>query len=267
MVVPRVIGTTFKGCLIGMLRLQPFLTHIATTVVEDFAVVVLDGEEPIYARHQTTPQYRDTLRQEVAITLPGLTWRVWIWPTVGAILADKLSALPFAVLLMGLVTTVSLASLAYFAQTAQVRATQLSLANDTLTKEISERQRTEVALRDAYQFLQSTLDALSASIVILEETGKIVAVNAAWRRFVLAHDLSASAHGIGTNYLEFCHALSGRVGTDIQEFLTGLRSVMAQQCPTFSWEYTCHGTPEALWFLIRVTRFDETEGGTGCPRP
>ena len=261
MVVPRVTGTTFNGCLIGMLRLQPFLTHIATTVVEDFAIVVLEGEESIYARHQTTPQYRDTLRQEVAITLPGLTWRVWIWPTVGAILADKLSVLPFAVLLMGLVTTVSLASLAYFAQTAQVRATQLARTNDTLTKEISERQRTEVALRDSYQFLQSTLDALSASIVILEETGTIVAVNAAWRRFVLAHDFSASAHGVGTDYLEFCHAVSERVGTDIQEFLAGLQAVMARQCPTFSWEYACHGTSEASWFLLRVTRFDETEGG------
>jgi signal transduction histidine kinase/CheY-like chemotaxis protein/sensor domain CHASE-containing protein len=261
MVVPRVTGTTFKGCLIGMLRLQPFLTHIATTVVEDFAVVVLDGEEPIYARHQTTPQYRDTLRQEVAITLPGLTWRVWIWPTVGAVLADKLSALPFAVLFMGLVTTVSLASLAYFAQTAQVRATQQALTNNALTKEISERQRTEEALRDSYQFLQSTLDALSASIVILEETATIVAVNAAWRRFVLAHDLSVSAHGVGTNYLEFCHAVSGRVGIDIQEFLTGLRAVMARQYPTFSWEYACHGPSEASWFLLQVTRFDETEDG------
>jgi signal transduction histidine kinase/CheY-like chemotaxis protein len=261
MVVPRVSGTTFKGCLIGMLRLQPFLTSIATTVVEDFAVVVLEGAEPIYARHQTTTQYRDTLRQEVAITLPGLTWRVWIWPTVGAILADKFSALPFAVFLMGLVTTVLLASLAYFAQTAQVRAIQLALTNDALTKEISERQRTEVALRDSYQFLQATLDALSASIVILEETGTIVAVNAAWRRFVLAHDLSASAHSVGTNYLEFCHAISGRIGTDIQEFLTGLRAVMARQCPTFSWEYAGHGPSEASWFLLQVTRFDETEDG------
>jgi signal transduction histidine kinase/ActR/RegA family two-component response regulator len=261
MVVPRVTGTTFKGCLIGMLRLQPFLTHIATTVVEDFAVVVLDGEAPIYARHQATPQYRDTLRQEVVITLPGLTWRVLIWPTVGAILADKLSVLPFAVLFMGLVTTVSLASLAYFAQTAQVRATQQALTNNALTKEISERQRTEVALRDSYQFLQATLDALSASIVLLEETGTIVAVNAAWRRFVLAHDLSASAHGVGTNYLEFCHAVSGRVGTDIQEFLTGLRAVMARQYPTFSWEYACHGPSEASWFLLQVTRFDKTENG------
>jgi two-component system NtrC family sensor kinase len=261
MVVPRVTGTTFQGCLIGMLRLQPFLTHIAAKVVEDFAVVVLEGEEPIYARHQTTPQYRDTLRQEVAITLPGLTWRVWIWPTIGAILADQLSALPFAVFFMGLVTTVLLASLTYFAQTAQVRATQLTLTNDALTKEISERQRTEVALRDSYQFLQSTLEALSASIVILEETGTIVAVNAAWRRFVLAHDLSASAHGVGTNYLEFCHAVNRRVGTDIQEFLTGLQAVMTRECPTFSWEYACHGTPEASWFLLRVTRFDEIEDG------
>src|SRR5437763_15076475 len=100
MVVPRSTGTTFQGCLIGMLRLQPFLTHIATTVVEAFAVVVLEGEEPIYARYQTTPQYRDTLRQEVAGTLPGLTWRVWIGPKVGAILADKLSSISSAVFVL-----------------------------------------------------------------------------------------------------------------------------------------------------------------------
>src|SRR5207253_8382107 len=179
----------------------------------------------------------------------------------GTTLADKFSVLPFAVFLMGLVTTVLLASLAYFAQTAQVRATQLALTNNALNTEIRERQRTEVALRDAYQFLQATLDALSASIVILEEPGTIVAVNAAWRRFVLAHDLSASTHGVGTNYLEFCHAVSGRIGTDIAEFLTGLRAVMTRQCPTFSWEYACPGTPEASWFLLRVTRFDETEDG------
>jgi len=66
---------------------------------------------------------------------------------------------------------------------------------------------------------------------------------------------------VGTNYLEFCHAISGRIGTDIEEFLTGLRAVMARQYPTFSWEYACPGTPEPSWFLLRVTRFDETEGG------
>jgi PAS domain S-box-containing protein len=383
MVVPSVTAGTFQGCLIGMLRLQPFLTYIATRVAEDFAVVVLEGEEPIYARHQTTELYKDTLRQEVVITLPGLTWRVWVWPTAGATLVDTLSALPFVVLLMGLVTTVLLAALAYFAQTAQSHATQLGRTNAALTKEISERQRTEAALRqlskvfrdatdpiliedldghivdlnveaeraygwtraellghssttlvpptyhaytdalfarcrageivrnietihwtktgeqvpvlltlsvltddtatpiavatlakhitelkrveealrDSYQFLQSTLDALSASIVILEETGTIIAVNAAWRRFVLAHDLSASAHGVNTSYLEFCHAVNRREGTDFQEFLTGLQAVMARQYPAFSWEYACHSTPEPSWFLLQVTRFDEIEGG------
>jgi signal transduction histidine kinase/ActR/RegA family two-component response regulator/sensor domain CHASE-containing protein len=261
MVVPRVTAGILQGCLIGMLRVQPFLTSIATRVAEDFAIVVLEGEAPIYARHQTTTFSKDTLRQEVAVTLPGLTWRVWLWPGVGATLADRLSALPFVVLLMGLVTAVLLAFLTYFAQTAQSHATQLAHTNVALTKEISERQRTEVALRDSYQFLQSTLDALSASIVILEETGTIIAVNAAWRRFVLAHGLPATAHGVSTSYLEFCRAVNGRGGTDFQEFLAGLQAVMARQYPAFSWEYACHSTPEPSWFLLQVTRFDEIEGG------
>ena len=381
-VVPLFVGTKFGGCIVGLLRLQPLLAQIITKVVDDFAVVILEGDEPIYARHQTTPRSKGTLTQEVSISLPGLTWRVWIWPTVGAVLADRLSALSFVVLLMGPLTTVLLVSLAYFAQTAQLHATQLTLANDALQKEISERQRTEVALRqlskvfrdatdpiliedleghiidlnveaeraygwtrtellwqssktlvppeyhrqneallarcqagemvrniesvrwdkagervpvlltlsvltddtatpmavatlakhitelkrveealrESYQFLQSTLDALSASIVILEETGTIVAVNAAWRRFVLAHDLPAASHDVGTNYLEFCRSVSDRIVTDTQDVTTGIRAVMARQCTAFHCEYACHNATEQCWFLIRATRFDGTEG-------
>jgi len=36
---------------------------------------------------------------------------------------------------------------------------------------------------------------------------------------------------------------------------------MTRQCPTFSWEYACHGPSEVSWFLLQVTRFDETEDG------
>ena len=244
-VVPLFVGTDFGGWIVGMLRLQPLLTQIVAKVADDFALVILEGDETIYARYQTTSQYTDTLSQEVSINLPGLTWRVWIWPTA-AVLADKLSALPFVGLLMGLLTAVLLVSLAYFAQTAQIRATQLTVTND--------------ALRESYQFLQSTLEALSASIVIMEETGTIVAVNAAWHRFVAAHDLPAFSHGVGTNYLEFYRAVSARAVTDAQDVITGIRAVMARQGPAFSCEYACHSAIEQYWFLLRVTRFDGTEG-------
>ena len=66
---------------------------------------------------------------------------------------------------------------------------------------------------------------------------------------------------MGTNYLEFCHAVSERVGTDVQEFLAGLQTVMARQCPTFSLGVCLPRSVRGVLVSLRVTRFDETEGG------
>ncbi|MBD3307580.1 PAS domain S-box protein, partial [candidate division KSB3 bacterium] len=70
--------------------------------------------------------------------------------------------------------------------------------------EITQRKEIENALRQSEQFLQLTLNALSANIAILDETGTIVAVNAAWQRFGEANGLQWADYGIGRNYLEVC---------------------------------------------------------------
>ena len=79
-----------------------------------------------------------------------------------------------------------------------------------MKSDITERKRGEEAHPEAHQVLQSALDALPAQIAILDEAGKILAVNAAWRRFAEA-DLEVGPVGpvgavgpVGTNYLELC---------------------------------------------------------------
>jgi signal transduction histidine kinase/sensor domain CHASE-containing protein/ActR/RegA family two-component response regulator len=244
-VVPFFRDTHFEGCLIGMLRLQALLTQIVEKVVEDFALVIMEHKELVYTHLQSVSRYKETLSQEIVISLPGLMWRGWLWPT-SAVLTHQFFALPFAGLLMGFSTAVLLVSLTYYAQTAQWRALQLTGTNE--------------ALRESQQFLQSTLDALPASLVILEETGTIMAVNASWGRCVAAHGLPATVYGVGTNYLEFCAALSARVGSAMHDIIGGIRAVMAQEQTTFASEYACQSTAEPSWFLMRVTRFDGAEG-------
>jgi PAS domain-containing protein len=51
--------------------------------------------------------------------------------------------------------------------------------------------------------LQSTLDALTMPVALLDETGHIVGINAAWRHIPALPGLNA---GIGDNYLQICEA-------------------------------------------------------------
>ena len=64
----------------------------------------------------------------------------------------------------------------------------------------------ETALRDAGRLAQATLDALSAHIAVLDDTGLIIAVNRAWRDFEKDNPQRSSNVNEGTNYLAVCDA-------------------------------------------------------------
>lgn len=119
-------------------------------------------------------------------------------------------------------------------------------------------QRTE-ELAESDRFSRGILDAIGANVAVLDESGRILSANAAWRKF----GASVSAQGPapeteGANYLEVCdRAAAG--GSDEAEYARraaeGIRRVIAGTCETFAMEYPC-GTPDGqLWFLCRVTRF------------
>jgi PAS domain-containing protein len=67
----------------------------------------------------------------------------------------------------------------------------------------------EEVLRESERFARSTLDALSAHIAILDETGLIIAVNRAWRDFAQANHPPLSNVCEGANYLAVCDAGRG----------------------------------------------------------
>jgi len=111
-------------------------------------------------------------------------------------------------------------------------------------------------LRRSERFLQSTLDALSAHISILDEQGTIVAVNSAWRRFARQTNFPTNDFGIGANCLSLCEMAAGGGVAEASAIAKGIRSVMAGQRPEFLLEYACHSPQEQRWFIARATRFD-----------
>ncbi len=123
-------------------------------------------------------------------------------------------------------------------------------------RDITERKTTATALLESKRFLQSTLNALTSHIAILDEHGTIIEVNAAWNRFASENNFTGAHRGVGDNYLRLCDSSSGRFSEEAALVAAGIRAVMAGQRQEFHLEYPCHCSQEQRWFVVRVTRFD-----------
>jgi two-component system cell cycle sensor histidine kinase/response regulator CckA len=130
------------------------------------------------------------------------------------------------------------------------RQTRMAIA------EISERKQAEAQLREASRFTHATIDAFSAHVCVLDETGTIVATNEAWRRFARTNRPLGRDAATGDNYLEICDHTLGPDAGDARAFASGIRYVLRSAVPVeFAMEYPCHSPAEERWFLGRVTRF------------
>lgn len=118
-----------------------------------------------------------------------------------------------------------------------------------VSQKLSER------LTAAKQFLESTLDALSTHIAIIQENGEIVLVNKAWRNFATANGIDPRTVSEGTNYVTICDSSASECSHDASSFSEGIKSVLTGNAETFTMEYACHSPDTQRWFVGRVTRF------------
>src|SRR3712207_2238292 len=102
---------------------------------------------------------------------------------------------------------------------------------------------------------QRTLDSLSAHIAIIDESGTIVAVNKAWRRFAQASGVAEQNYAEGVNYLRVCDSAAGAYSEEAAPFAEGIRSILSGRREKFELEYPCHSPSERRWFIARVTPF------------
>ncbi len=134
-----------------------------------------------------------------------------------------------------------------------------------LSADITQRRQAEQAIRDSTEFAQATIDALSSHVCVLDDAGRIIAVNQAWKNFAHANrsvDSGEARHdspggdsfGEGLNYLALCDRVAGPEAAEAAEFAAGIRSVL-QGDQQFEMEYACHSPVERRWFVGRVRRF------------
>ncbi len=121
-------------------------------------------------------------------------------------------------------------------------------------RDITDRKRSKEEARRSQQSLSAAIDALSAHIAVLDETGTIVAVNAAWRRFAAENGYADPHDGVGMNYLDTCGRAHAGDRTALR-FRAGLHAVLTDARDRYELEYPCHSPVEERWFRARVTRF------------
>ena len=109
-----------------------------------------------------------------------------------------------------------------------------------------------IASRD---LLQSTIDALSAHVAITDSEGKLLAVNAAWRRFADENGLTLPRHALGASYVAECDAAAANGCAEASAVAAAIRALVLAQRDDFRIEYPCHGAQRPRWFQLRITRF------------
>jgi signal transduction histidine kinase/integral membrane sensor domain MASE1 len=116
--------------------------------------------------------------------------------------------------------------------------------------DISDRRAAELAHRATRELLQSSLNALTAQVAILDHTGKIIAINASWQKAAELLAQIGEHYLVGDNYIEEC----ARARPHQRIVAAGLRGVMHGEINEFRGEYSSD-IVSGRWIQLRGTRF------------
>jgi diguanylate cyclase (GGDEF) domain/hemerythrin-like metal-binding domain len=110
-------------------------------------------------------------------------------------------------------------------------------------------------LRLSKQFLESTLNGLSANIALINAEGEIVLVNQAWREFAADNGIAQEFVSERTNYLSVCEGVCSENTNEAHTFAQGMEDVLQGRLDSFVMEYGCHSPEQKRWFLGKVNPF------------
>lgn len=108
--------------------------------------------------------------------------------------------------------------------------------------------------------LNEALEHCTAHAAVLDGDGKIVAVNAAWRRFTMETGGDPARTGVGVDYLAVCEAAAASGDGRANRFLRELQSVLRGERHTFTADARVGVGGEARPFRGRATALNLEDG-------
>jgi PAS domain S-box-containing protein len=118
------------------------------------------------------------------------------------------------------------------------------------TQDISEHKLAEEKIREATETQAAILNALPQNIVLINEKGKIIAVNESWKKLALFNNLGIPNYGVGYSYLAISEKATGVDNITSNQIEQGIKTVIQGGKSEFVMEYPSVGGKE--WFMIVV---------------
>ena len=136
-------------------------------------------------------------------------------------------------------------------------------------RDVSERKNAEtliaqnhIQLQEAAQTQAAILNALPPNIALVNEKGKIMAVNASWKKFTNLNNLGLPNYGVGYNYITIAEKATGVDKYSGIKMAKGIKDVIAGKKIDFMLEYRCDTGVEKRWFQAIVAPLnDKTQKG------
>lgn len=128
---------------------------------------------------------------------------------------------------------------------------QLEAVNRELERDLAQRQEALAALAEAERFARSTIDALPIRLCVLDGSGRIIAVNQAWREFAALGPPTVVTGAEGSDFVAACRADGDPASTAL---VRGVRAVLDGDQADYADEWECPLPTGPEWFVRRAAR-------------
>ncbi len=124
-----------------------------------------------------------------------------------------------------------------------------------LKEDITEQKHNEEALKTWQIQFEKTIDALPTEVCLLDESGKILFVNEAWREF--SRQYGSGSSYTGENYFKVCKSAAKANVPEAQAILDAVPKILSGASSSFSLQYQCHSPDFTVlqWFIITITHY------------
>ena len=123
-----------------------------------------------------------------------------------------------------------------------------------ITNAERELTRAQHDLSESERIAHAALNALTAQVAILDESGAILMVNKSWRDFANENGAMAGALLEGANYLQACDCAQGDDAEEASAFAEGIRAVIRGERELFKLQYPSYSPQQKQLFTARITR-------------
>ncbi len=123
--------------------------------------------------------------------------------------------------------------------------------------DVTEAARADARRKEPERLARATMDALGEHIAVIDESGTILAVNAAWRAFAAQAGAPPASVCEGANYLTACERAATDGDRVAGEVAALIRRVVNGTLVTAELEYACPTPMALLWFNLKVSRFQD----------